>query len=80
VCVCERVLFQCLYINYYFLDRTIIKQLIDATELANRLIETQPTKQQRDEEAIWQWLAYVLIYEMLFGKKKIQGGGYVQVC
>lgn len=61
------------------LDRTLIEQLIDGTDLEKRLIDSQPTKEQRDEQFIWKWLAFVLIYEMMFGKMKIQGGGYVQV-
>lgn len=51
---------------------------MNASSLRKRLTETTPSDDERKRLSVWRYLAMVLIYELLFGKGKIQGGGYVQ--
>lgn len=62
----------------YDTDRHIIEELVNESSLRKRLTETTPTDDERKRNCVWRYLAFVLIYELLFGRGKIQGGGYVQ--
>jgi putative methyltransferase len=57
--------------------RAIVEELVSESSLRNRLTDNKPTEAERAKLCIWKWLAFVLIYEMLFGMG-IKGGGYVQ--
>lgn len=64
------------------LDRDIIAELLNDVTFGALLSSPDEPRAGSDERRgvarIWYWLAVVLVYDLLFGKKKIEGGGFAK--